>query len=921
MTPNAQATLLPYANPTLSESGASFTSAPPIRRQYLQIKQRFPDTILLFRLGDFYETFEDDAETASRLLDIVLTSREMGKGVRVPMAGIPHHAADGHIARLVAAGHKVAICEQIGGLDRGRTLIDRDVTRIVTPGTVTDPAMLDSHRNSYIAAVVYDRSRAGIAYADLSTGEFAATQLAAGSPAEAHAAAARELKRLGAVEVVLPPEQADADSAVIEPWLPQGLTVSRLDSWLWKPERARETLLQHFAVQSLDGFGLAEQRMALQAAGALLAYLADTQRSSLVQITAIRTYSVSGFMELDLQARRNLELAESARGDKKHGLLAVLDETRTPMGGRLLRRWLGQPLLDLETTHTRQDAVEHFVTDALARAAIRQALNKIGDIERLANRALTGVIGPRELGVLRQSLELVAKIEAEAADIPGCPSLTAARTACQTVQELLSRALPDDPPAGPGNGDAIRPGFAPELDEHDRAVREARAWIAGLERQERQRTGIRTLKVGYNRVFGYYIEISTSALAAAEKERTVASASSHESPAVLPAEYQVRQSLANATRYITAQLKEAETRVLGAQEVLAQLEADLLRRVVAEVAAHVERLRETAAAIGYLDVITTFAEVAAGRGFCRPVVDDSLTIDIAAGRHPTLETLLPAGEFVPNDALLDDGDRRITILTGPNMAGKSSWLRQTALIVLMAQIGSFVPASAARIGLVDRIFTRIGAHDDISSGQSTFMVEMLELANILHHATPRSLVLLDEIGRGTSTWDGLAIARAAVEYLHNSSRLGCRTLFATHFHELTSLADHLPGVFCARMDVLEEGDRVVFLHRVVPGGADRSYGVHVAELAGVPRGLTRRAREILTDLEQRALTEGGKGRRRAMATPALDHGALQLTLFAPPSPVVTTLRDLDVESLSPLEALTKLFELKRLAAGETSQDA
>jgi DNA mismatch repair protein MutS len=915
LTPNAQAMLLPDAGSALSEESASFKATPPIRRQYLQIKQRFPDTILLFRLGDFYETFEDDAETAARVLDIVLTGREMGKGIRVPMAGIPHHAADGHIARLVAAGHKVAICEQIGGLDRGRTLIDRDVTRIVTPGTVTDPAMLDSHRNSYIAAVVCERARAGIAYADLSTGEFAATQLAAGSPDEVQAAAGREVQRLGAVEVVLPAEQANADGTPIEEWLPTGLTVSRLDPWLWKPERASETLLQHFAVQSLDGFGLAEQRMAVQAAGALLAYLTDTQRSALVQITAIHTYSASGFMELDLQARRNLELAESARGEKRHGLLAVIDETRTPMGGRLLRRWLGQPLLDLETIHRRQDAVEHYLADALARSAIRQALTKIGDIERLANRALTGVIGPRELGVLRESLELVTKIDAEAADIPGCPALAEVRTACQPVLELLCRALPDEPPASPGNGDAIRPGFAPELDGHDQAVREARSWIAGLERQERQRTGIRTLKVGYNRVFGYYIEISATALAAAEKERT----GSGESPAVLPAEYQVRQSLSNATRYITAQLKEAETRVLGAQEILAQLEADLLRRIVAEVGAQVEALRETAAAVAHLDVITTLADVAAARGFCRPVVDDSLTITIEDGRHPTLETLLQAGEFVPNDAVLDDGDRRITILTGPNMAGKSSWLRQTALIVLMAQIGSFVPATAARIGLVDRIFTRIGAHDDISSGQSTFMVEMLELANILHHATPRSLVLLDEIGRGTSTWDGMAIARAVVEYLHNSSRLGCRTLFATHFHELTSLADHLPGVFCARMDVLEEGDRVVFLHRVVPGGADRSYGVHVAELAGVPRGLTRRAREILADLEQRAASEAVKG-RQAMSSPTPDRTTMQLTLFAPPSPVLSAIRELDVESLSPLEALTKLFELKRMADGESSPD-
>jgi DNA mismatch repair protein MutS len=917
LTPNAQATLLPNTDPVLREGSASFKAVPPIRRQYLQIKQRFPDTILLFRLGDFYETFEDDAETAARVLDIVLTSREMGKGVRVPMAGIPHHAADGHIARLVAAGHKVAICEQIGGLDRGRTLIDRDVTRIVTPGTVTDPAMLDSHRNTYIAAVVCERTRAGIAYADLSTGEFAATQLVAASPNEVRAAAGREVQRLGAVEVVVPVEHEPADGAMTEQWLPGTVAVSRTDSWLWKPERARETLLQHFAVQSLDGFGLAEQRVAVQAAGALLAYLADTQRSALVQITAIHTYSASEFMELDLQVRRNLELAESARGEKRHGLIAVLDDTRTAMGARLLRRWLGQPLLDLEEIHRRQDAVERYVTDALGHAAIRQALNKIGDIERLANRALTGAISPRELGVLRQSLELVGQIAAETTDVPGAPSLTGARGACQAVQELLRRALPDDPPAVMGNGDAIRPGFAPELDEHDRDVREARAWIAGLERQERQRTGIRALKVGYNRVFGYYIEISTSALAAAEKERATAA----EPTAVLPAEYQVRQSLANATRYVTAQLKEAESRVLGAQEILAHLEADLLQRIVAEVAAHADALRETAAAIAYIDVVTNLADVAAARGFSRPIVDDSLTIDITGGRHPTVETLLPSGEFVPNDALLDDGERRITILTGPNMAGKSSWLRQTALIVLMAQIGSFVPATAARIGLVDRIFTRIGAHDDIASGQSTFMVEMLELANILHHATPRSLVLLDEIGRGTSTWDGLAIARAVVEYLHNSSRLGCRTLFATHFHELTALADHLPGVFCARMDVLEEGDRVVFLHRVVPGGADRSYGVHVAELAGVPRALTRRAREILTDLEQRAAGDATEGRRRAMSSPAPDTMTMQLTLFAPPSPVVTAISELDVESLSPLEALTKLFELKRLADGESPPHA
>ena len=910
MTANAQATLLPDSEASSQDADALPASATPVRRQYLQIKRRFPDTILLFRLGDFYETFEQDAELAARVLDIVLTSREMGKGVRVPMAGIPHHAADGYIARLVAAGHKVAICEQIGGPDRSRPLIDRDVTHVVTPGTVTDPAMLDSRRNSFIAAVAFEGVRGGIAYADLSTGEFAATQVIAKSPAEVRVAANRELLRLGAVEAVLraDPIQSDSDE---ETWLPPGLTLSRTDPWHWKPDRATEALLTHFGVQSLDGFGLSDQPTAIQAAGALLAYLVDTQRSAVRQIASLRTYSADGFMVLDFQARRNLELAESSRGEKQHGLLAVLDETRTPMGARLLRRWIGQPLLDLEQIHARQASVQHCVEDSLTRASVREVLGKIGDIERLANRAVTGTMTPRELGLLRQSLELVTVIAAETGHITGGPPLEGTLESCRTIHDLLCRALPDDPPSSLGEGQAIRPGFAPELDEHEQLVREARAWIAGLERQERERTGIRSLKVGYNRVFGYYIEVSAAALAVAERDRTAAGGGS----AVLPEDYLPRQSLTNGTRYVTARLKEAETRVLGAQEILAHLEADLVKRIVAEVAAHVRKLCVAAAAIAFIDVVTTLADVAAARNYVRPLVDDSLTIEIVGGRHPTLETLLPPGEFVANDTLLDADDHRITVLTGPNMAGKSSWLRQTALIVLMAQIGSFVPATSARIGLVDRIFTRIGAQDDISSGQSTFMVEMIETANILHHATPRSLVLLDEIGRGTSTWDGLAIARAVVEYLHNATRLGCRTLFATHFHEMTALADHLPGVCCARMDVLEEGDRVVFLHRVMPGGADRSYGIHVAELAGVPRALTRRAREILSDLEQSTSSHARQGRERAMAAPAPNNGSIQLTLFAPPNPVVAAIQELEVESLSPLEALTKLYELKRLADG------
>ncbi|MGH2617493.1 MAG: DNA mismatch repair protein MutS, partial [Thermomicrobiales bacterium] len=721
------------------------------------------------------------------------------------------------------------------------------------------------------------------------------------------------LLRLDAVEIVVP---AGREPDIADDWLPGDVAVSQTDAWIWKPDRAADALQQHFAVESLDGFGLFGKRVAIQAAGALLAYLADTQHSSLAQIGSIRTYSVDGSMELDAQARRNLELAESARGERRHGLMAVLDDTGTPMGARLLRRWLSQPLLDLEAIQVRQDGIERFVIDAVARATVRQLLRKIGDIERLANRAVTGAVSPRELGFLRNSLDIVFEVASFAADLPGCPAIGPAIDSCHAVRELLNRGLVDEPPALIGAGGVIRPGFAAELDDHDRNVREARAWIAGLERQERDRTGIRSLKVGYNRVFGYYIEITNAALATAEKERGATGGPRE----VLPADYLVRQSLTNCTRYVTAELKEAEAHVLGAQETHAHLEADLYRRIVAEVAANARALCDAAATIAYLDVVSSLAETAAVRNYVRPHVDDSLSIEIDGGRHPTLETLLPSGAFVPNDAVLDGDGRRITILTGPNMAGKSSWLRQVALIVLLAQIGSFVPANSARIGLVDRIFTRIGAQDDIASGQSTFMVEMLETANILHHATPRSLVLLDEIGRGTSTWDGLAIARAVVEYLHNASRLGCRTLFATHFHEMTALADHLPGVCCVRMDVLEEGDRVVFLHRVVPGAVDRSYGIHVAEIAGIPRALTRRAQEILSDLERGPAAETTRGRRRAMAAQTPESVSMQLTLFAPPSPVVEAVRALDVESLSPLEALTKLYDLKQLAADQEPSD-
>ncbi len=886
----------------------------PLRRQYLQIKGRYPDALLFFRLGDFYETFDGDAETAAAVLDIVLTSREMGKGLRVPMAGIPYHAAEGHIARLIAAGHKVAVCEQVGEVTKGRGLVERDVTRVVTPGTIVDPAMLDARANNYIVGVVAEGKRAGVAYADVTTGEFATTEITGGSPEEALLAAGRELLRLRPAELVLPAGGFDDAPLPEASWLPEGVSRSKTEGWRWRPDRAGEALARHFQVESLEGFGCAGKPLAVRAAGGLLQYLADTQLSGLDQIASLATYAVDGFMTLDAQTRRNLELTESARGDKRHSLIAVLDQTRTPMGARLLRRWVGQPLLDPAELRTRQDGVARFHADVLARAELRKALGSVGDIERLVNRAVTGIAGPRDLATLRASLAALPGLAAVVEGTPGCPALPG----CAEVLALLEAAIADDPPAMLGKGGVLRAGYAAELDGHRARAREAREWIAGLERAERERTGIKSLKVGYNKVFGYYLEITTAALAAAERERAAAGNGVPLGP-VLPAEYIPKQSLANGTRYFTPRLKEYETVVLSAQDTLAEIEADVFRRVMGQVAAQAGRLLQAAQAVAYLDVVAALAEVAVARDYVRPELDEGGAIEIVAGRHPVLETVLGRGEYVPNDAHLDTDGAQVVILTGPNMAGKSSWLRQVALICLLAQIGSFVPAKRARIGLIDRIFTRIGAQDDIATGQSTFMVEMLETANILHHATRRSLVVLDEIGRGTSTYDGLAIARAIVEYLHNTPRLGCKTLFATHYHELTELDQILPRVRTCKMDVLEDGERVVFLRQVVPGGADRSYGVHVAQLAGIPRAIVRRAQEILQDLEtpRGAGTDRG-GRRAAMRAPAPtgpDVG-FQLTFFGQPDPTIEALKTLDIEALSPLEAITKLFELQRQARGD-----
>jgi DNA mismatch repair protein MutS len=866
----------------------------PIRRQYLQVKAQYPGVILFFRLGDFYETFDEDARLVAGLLDITLTSREMGRGQRVPMAGVPCHAAEGYLARLVALGHRVAICEQVGAVT-GRDLVHREVVRIVTPGTVVDPAMLDPASNNYLAAVLIEPGGAGLAYADLSTGEFAVTQLPA---ADRDAALSQELLRLRPREVLVP---RDAAGGPVQPSAlsPPPWVVTPLDARHWRLETARERLLRHYEVASLDGFGCAGLPLAIRAAGALLHYAAETQRDSLPQLQPPATYATGDTMPLDAQTVRNLELTASSRGAREHSLLAILDLTLTPMGARLLRRWLAAPLVRLAPLRERQATVAALVEAGVLRSELRALLKGMGDLERLMSRVQQGTITPRELATLAQTARLVGRLRARLAGAGVAPlaDLAGQLGDLSEPAALIEAALVADPPPLASSQPTIRPGFAPDLDALRDAIRDSKEWLATLERRERERTGIRSLKVSYNKVFGYYLEVS------------------HANAALIPPDYVRKQTLVGAERYITPELKEHEARVLSAEEQIQALEAAIYAQVVAQLRPAAPAAAAAAAAVARLDVCAALAEVAVQRRYVRPELDESDQLEIAGGRHPVVEAALADEPFVPNDVRLSASERQLLLLTGPNMSGKSTYLRMVGLLVLMAQIGAFVPADRARIGLVDRIFTRVGAQDDIATGQSTFMVEMVETAAILHHATPRSLVILDEIGRGTSTYDGLAIARAVVEYLHNMPRLGCRTLFATHYHELTALADLLPRVVNAKMDVLEEGDRVTFLRRVVDGGADRSYGLHVAGLAGIPRAVVRRAAEILRDLEAGAAPRLDRQRLRgAMARPAPEPAPLfQLSFLSAPHPAVEALRALDIDALSPFEAMTKLYELQRLA--------
>ncbi|MBK6431971.1 DNA mismatch repair protein MutS [Candidatus Amarolinea dominans] len=865
------------------------TMTTPMRRQYLDLKRQYKDTILFFRLGDFYETFDDDAKIVASVCDVVLTSRPVGADMRVPLAGVPWHSVDGYVARLIQAGYKVAIAEQQGEAPVDG-LVPRLVNRIVSAGTVVEPGLLPERRNNYLVAGVRQDDRVGVAYADITTGEFATTEF---SGADAALRLREELARLQPAEL-LTVEDGFAPSA--ELGLAPGAS-TRLPPWRFELETARRALLDHFHVQTLAGFGCDSKPLAISAAGALLQYLREMQPSALAQLTSLYTYSLTEFMVLDEATRRNLELTESIRGsDNRHTLLAVLDDTRTPMGARLLRRRLGQPLLDLTQLDARLGAVAALQQHGLARAELLALLKGFGDLERWVNRVVQRIALPRDLLGIRQALTKVNEARRITGQLrPGADAaallatLDARLDPCADVAALLGQALVEEPPATLQHVGIIRPGFSTEIDAVVSASKDAKTWVANLEGTERARTGIKSLKVGYNKVFGYYLEVST--------------ANAH----LVPADYIRKQTLVNAERYITPKLKEMESIILHADERQLELEQQVYRAVLDQVAAQAGRLLTLAQALAELDVYAALAEVAARNRYVRPELADDGIIEIKAGRHPVVELTQRDEPFVPNDVSLHP-EQAIIILTGPNMAGKSVFLRQIALITLMAHIGSFVPADAAHIGLVDRVFTRVGAADDIARGQSTFMVEMVEAANILNHASSRSLLILDEIGRGTSTYDGMAIAWAIVEHIHNHPRLRAKTLFATHYHELTDLAVRLPHVVNFSLAVAEEGGRVVFLHKIVPGKADRSYGVHVAELAGLPRTVIARADEILADLE----AKGAAGPRKlGMAT-----GPRQLGLFVTGHPVVEDLKKLDVNGLSPLAALNVLFELQQRARQE-----
>ncbi|HNX90772.1 MAG TPA: DNA mismatch repair protein MutS [Candidatus Omnitrophota bacterium] len=859
----------------------------PMMRQYLSVKEQQKDSILFFRLGDFYEMFFDDAKEASRILHIALTAREAGKGNKVPMCGIPFHAADNYIARLIKAGKKVSICEQVEEPSPGKQIVRREIIKIITPGTFMADEILQNAVNNYIAAFCPENGRMGFVYADITTGEFRVTEI--GEQEDLFS----ELYKISPAESLVP-ESFTREKAFQEIKDAAG-TISSKEDWFFDYEVSLKEIKSHFSVQDLSGFGCQDMKLAVRAAGALIKYLKETQKNSLDNFDTLSTYHISQYMVLDWNSHRNLELVHSMEDFSQRGtLLEVLDDTRTPMGKRRLKHYLLNPLLDLKDINDRLDSVQYFVDDGLKRRDIRLFMQEIYDIDRLSNKVSLGGANARDVLALASSLKNIKMVkECLTSPLPDkLAELFADLADFSDIIAWVDKALDENPPITIKEGGIIKTGYDAEVDELKKIISSGKDWLIDLQNNEIKKTGINSLKVGYNRVFGYYIEVTNSNLSS------------------VPADYIRKQTLSNAERFITPELKEYESKIIGAEDRIKSLEYELFVKLRERIANEIERLKRTADAIGELDVLSDLSEIAVRNDYVRPSLDDGKVLRIVGGRHPVLERLLKGKEFVPNDVQIGDDSGKIFIITGSNMAGKSTFIRQVALITIMAQMGSFVPAKEASVGIVDRVFTRVGASDRLYRGMSTFMVEMLETANILNNATPKSLIILDEIGRGTSTYDGVSIAWAVVEYIYKQLS-GAKTLFATHFHEITELAQILKGVRNYNLAIREWKDEIIFLYKVVEGSCDESFGIHVAKLAGIPGPVVLRAREILNNLQKDSLVGNMRSR---FANSSKNKTEKEPDLFSR-SPeeenVIKCIRDIDVNSLTPMEALRKIEEFKK----------
>ena len=871
----------------------------PMMKQYMETKSQYQDCILFYRLGDFYEMFFDDALTASRELEITLTGKNCGQEERAPMCGVPYHAVEGYLNKLVSKGYKVAICEQVEDPKQAKGIVKREVVRIVTPGTNLDAQALDETKNNYIMCIVYIADRYGISVADISTGEYLVTELPDSSRLM------DEISRFVPAEIIC--NEAFYMSGMDLDGLKDrfGVTIYSLESWYFDDSLCREKLLEHFHVSGFGGLGLEDYDCGIISAGALLQYLLETQKNSLSNLTHITPYVTGKYMLLDSATRRNLELCDTLREKQKRGsLLWVLDKTKTAMGARMLRKYVEQPLISKKDIVLRLDAVEELKNQAISREEIREYLSPVYDMERLLTKITYGTANPRDLTAFKTSLEMLPPVryllEEMQSDL--LKEIHEDMDSLEDLCTLLRSAIRDEPPIAMKEGNIIRDGYNEEVDKLRRAKSDGKDWLAKLENEEREKTGIKNLRIKYNKVFGYYLEVTNSY------------------KSMVPDYYTRKQTLANAERYITPELKELEDMILGAEDKLYALEYELYCGVRDQIASQVERIQRTAKAVARLDAVASLALVAERNGYVRPNINEKGVIDIKDGRHPVVERMIPNGTFIANDTYLDDKKHRISIITGPNMAGKSTYMRQTALIALMAQIGSFVPASRADIGLSDRIFTRVGASDDLASGQSTFMVEMTEVANILRNATSRSLLILDEIGRGTSTFDGLSIAWAVIEYISDSRLLGAKTLFATHYHELTELEGKISNVNNYCIAVKEKGDDIVFLRKIVKGGADKSYGIQVAKLAGVPDLVIERAKEIVEELSNEDITakvseiaakeRTTKKKQKTRRYDEVDIAQMSLFDTVKDDDVLEELKNIDVGNMTPIDALNTIYRLQ-----------